>query len=193
MNLYEAVCVALSDEAVGKGVLVVFSDRLYDASSVTKSSTYNVMAISGGEMGAIGLVRDGVVYLYVSSEKKHTTGTEFDVTGLSVLPKVSILYFSVDADPMLLQFAAAHSDGLVIAGAGAGEFSQKWIEVINGLPIPVVISSRIEDGLITKDNLLCSNTVAADNLPPQKAAILLQLALTGEVNQKRLEELYLQY
>ena len=94
---------------------------------------------------------------------------------------------------MLLQFAAAHSDGLVIAGAGAGEFSQKWIEVINGLPIPVVISSRIEDGLITKDNLLCSNTVAADNLPPQKAAILLQLALTGEVNQKRLEELYLQY
>ena len=105
----------------------------------------------------------------------------------------AILYFSVDADPELLAFSAEHSDGLVIAGAGAGEFSEKWIEIINGLTIPVVISSRIDDGVITKDNLLCKNTVAANNLSPQKAAILLRLALTGEVSQEGLEELFLQY
>ena len=193
MNLYEAVCVAASAEAVGQGVLTVFSDRIYAARSVTKISTYSVMAIAAGETGAIGIVRDGTVFLYETPSRKHTTGSEFDVSGLETLPKVSVLYFSVDADPELLRYAAEHSEGLVIAGAGAGEFSEKWIEIINGLTIPVVISSRIDDGVITKDNLLCKNTVAANNLSPQKAAVLLRLALTGEVSQERLEELFLQY
>ncbi len=193
MNLYEAVCVAASDEAVGKGVLIVFADRIYSARSATKTSTDNIMAVAAGEMGAIGVVRDGTVYLYENPSKAHTTETEFDITGLSTLPKVSILYFSVDADPELLRFAAGHSDGLVIAGAGAGEFSKQWIEVINELTIPVVISSRIDDGVITKENLLCEATVAANNLTPQKAAILLRLALTGNVSREYLEDLFLRY
>ena len=193
MNLYESVCVAASEEAVGQGVLIVFSDRIYAARSVTKTSTYSVMAIAAGETGSIGVVRDGTVFLYESPSKRHTLDSEFDVSGLETLPKVSILYFSVDADPALLAYAAEHSDGLVIAGAGAGEFSEEWIEIINGLTIPVVISSRIDDGVITKDNLLCKNTVAANNLSPQKAAILLRLALAGEVSREELEKLFLQY
>ena len=195
LNLYEAVCVAASEEAVGKGVLVVFSDRIYAARTMSKTSTYSVMAISAGETGDIGIVRDGVVYLYESPNRKHTLASEFDVSGLDTLPKVSVLYFSVDADPELLRFAAEHSDGLVIAGAGAGEFSEKWIEIINGLTIPVVISSRIDDGIITPDNLLCKNTIAANTLSPQKAAILLRLALAKEpgISHESLGELFLQY
>ncbi len=193
MNLYEAVCLAASGEAVGQGVLVVFSDRIYSARFATKVNTYDVMAISAGEMGAAGVIRDGVVYLYETSGKRHTTMTEFDVKDLTALPRVSILYFAVDADPALLQYAAEHSDGLVIAGAGAGEFSKAFIEVIEGLSIPVVISSRIDDGIITKDNLLCENTVAADNLTPQKAAILLRLALAEGADAQQLERMFLEY
>ena len=195
LNLYEAVCLAASEEAVGKGVLIVFADRIYAARTMTKTSTYSVMAISAGEAGDIGIIRDGVVYLYESPTRKHTLASVFDVSGLETLPKVSVLYFSVDADPELLRYAAEHSDGLVIAGAGAGEFSEKWIEIINGLQIPVVISSRIDDGVITKDNLLCGNTVAANTLSPQKAAILLRLALAKDagISLENLEELFLQY
>ena len=193
LNLYEAICVAASEEAVGQGVLAVFSDRIFSARAMTKTSTYSVTAIAAGETGCIGIVRDGAVYLYEHPGRKHTLASEFDVSGLQSLPKVSVLYFYADADPELLRYAAEHSDGLVIAGAGAGEFSEQWIEIINGLTIPVVISSRIDDGVITKDNLLCKNTVAADTLPPQKAAVLLRLALTGEVSQESLEELFLQY
>ncbi len=193
MNLYESVCDAASEEAVGQGVLIVFSDRIYPARSVTKTSTYSVMAIAAGETGSIGIVRDNAVYMYEHPSRRHTTNSEFDVSGLETLPKVSILYFSVDADPALLAFAAEHSDGLVIAGAGAGEFSEKWIEIISGLTIPVVISSRIDDGMITRDNLLCKNTVAANTLSPQKAAVLLRLALTGETARERLEKLFLEY
>ena len=193
MNLYEAVCVAAADEAVGKGVLVVFSDRIYGARSVSKTSTYSVMAISSGEEGDLGIVRDGILYIYEKPLKKHTTESEFDITGLTSLPKVSILFFGVDADPELLRYAAEHSDGLVIAGAGEGSFSDSWIEIIEELRIPVVISSRINDGIITKESLLCGNTVSSNNLSPQKAAILLRLALTGDVSQERLEEIYSVY
>ena len=192
INLYEAVCVAASEQAVGHGVMIVFADQIYSARTVTKTSTYNVMAITG-ENGMIGMVRDGYVYLYENSTKVHTKDSAFDVTGMETLPKVSVLYFSVDADPELLQYAAEHSEGLVIAGAGAGEFSVKWIEIIEKLQIPVVITSRIDYSVILKDNLLCENTIAANTLSPQKAAVLLRLALTKEVSFEELEEIFMHY
>ena len=193
MNLYQAVCVASSDAAAGKGVLVVFSDRIYSARSVTKTSTYHVTAIAAGEMGAIGVVRDGKVYMYETPGKRHTADTEFDISGLKALPKVSILYFAVDADPELLRFAASRSSGIVIAGAGAGEFSESYKQAIGELSIPVVVSSRIDDGIIIPDNLLCENTVAADNLSPQKAAILLRLALTRTADLDQIREMFTIY
>ena len=193
MNLYQSVCVAASQEAVGKGVLTVFSDKIYAARSVTKMSTYDVMAISAGETGSIGIVRNNEVYFYEAPMKRHTLDSEFDVAGLERLPRVNVLYFSVDADPDILAYAASVSDGLVIAGAGAGEFSEKYIAVIDKLEIPVVVSSRIDDGLITQDAVLCENTVAANNLSPQKAAILLRLALLDDPDFDGLVRVFSEY
>ncbi|MBO2517480.1 MAG: L-asparaginase [Clostridiales bacterium] len=194
MNLYESVCVAASQEAAGHGVLVVFSDRIYSARYVTKTSTYHLMAISAGETGAAGFVRDGRVYfMYGRPEKVLPEDSAFDVSRLTDLPKVSIVYFAVDADPQFLRYAAEHSEGLVIAGAGAGEFSRAYQAVIRELTIPVVISSRIDDGVITKENLLCENTIAAGNRSPRKAAVLLRLALTKSSDRAYLEELFSGY
>ena len=193
MNLYEAVCAATSDECKDKGVLVVFADRIFSARTVTKVSTYTTTAVSAGEMGAIGIVRDGSVHLYETPTKRHTTSSEFDVSALTSLPKVSILYFSVDADPELLEHAAKTSKGIVIAGAGDGEFSEAYKKVVEKLTIPAVISSRVDDGIIVSDNLLCKNTIAADNLSPQKAAVLLRLALAKGMSTDQLPALYAEY
>ena len=193
MNLYQSVCVAASEDAVGKGVLVVFSDRIYSARSVTKTSTYHVTAISAGEMGCMGVVRDNAVFIYESPNKLHTTSTEFDVDEIVSLPKVSVLYFSVDADPDILSYAASISDGIVIAGAGAGEFSEAYKAIIDELEIPVVISSRIDDGIILRNNLLSDNSIAADNLSPQKAAILLRLALLITKDNEEIQEMFYKY
>lgn len=193
MNLNEAVYLAMSDEAYGLGVLAVFSDRIFTARSVIKTSTYHVAAISGGEFGAAGVIRDGEVYLYNKPARLHTVNTEFFTDGLKKLPKVSVIYFSVDADPEILKFAAEHSDGLVMAGAGAGEFSTAYREVIEELKIPVVISSRTNDGIIIPSNLLCENTIAADNLNPQKAAVLLRLALTVTKDTEMIREMFDNY
>ena len=114
--------------------------------------------------------------------------------GKETLPKVITLYFSVDADPGLLEYAAERAEGIVIAGAGAGEFSEAYKTVIETLTIPVVISSRIDDGIILPENLLCDNTVAADNLSPQKAAILLRLALSNGITAPEiLQDIFLRY
>ena len=56
-----------------------------------------------------------------------------------------------------------------------------------------VYGNSVGDGVITKTDLLCKNTVAADTLPPQKAAVLLRLALTGDASQETLEKLFLEY
>ena len=184
MNLYQAVCVAASKESRGKGVMVVFSDKIFSARSVKKVSTYNVMAISAGETGSIGVVRNNEVSFYEETTRKHTVDTEFDVKGVTKLPNVQIVYFAVDADPEMVKYAAEHADGLVIAGAGAGEFSEGFIDAINGFDIPVVISSRIDDGIITQDAVLCDKTVAANDLSPQKAAILLRLAIMNKTTTK---------
>jgi L-asparaginase len=193
MNLYEAVCLAASEEAVGKGVMVVFSDHIYSAREVTKISTYHVAAISSGEMGMLGVVRDGNVFFYNSPEKIHTLDSEFDVSDVDILPKVSIIYFAVDADPELIHFAAEKADGIVIAGAGAGEFSEVFKNVIEDISVPVVISSRTNDGIILRENLLCDNTIAGGNLNPQKAAILLRLALLGNKDIAGLQEIFNRY
>ena len=193
MNLYEAVCVASSNEAKGKGVLVVFSDCIFAARTVTKTSTYNVTAISSNGMGAIGIVRDGAVYLYSSPSKCHTSESIFDVGNVDRLPKVSILYFHVDADYELLDYAANSSCGLVIAGAGAGEFSELYKATIEKMNIPVVVCSRIDGGIIFKENLLCKNTIAADNLSPQKAAVLLRLILACKVSREKMQEIFMKY
>lgn len=102
----------------------------------------------------------------------------FDISSLHELPRVSVLYFNADADAELVRFAADHSAGLVIAGAGAGEFSQAWADALTKVNVPVVVSTRINRGCVVPEQLLVKGTIAAYDLPPAKAAVLLRLALT---------------
>ena len=118
----------------------------------------------------------------------------FDVSSLHSLPRVSVLYFNADADAELVRFAAERSAGLVIAGAGAGEFSRAWADaiadVISKNKIPVVISTRINRGRIVPEQLLVPGTIAAYDLPPAKAAVLLRLALTITNDPATIQEMF---
>ena len=178
LNLYQAVVTAANIQSRGKGVQVVFSGRIYSARDVQKTSTHSVVSMDGGENGSRGVICDDAVLYSSETTRRHTLGTEFFVEGLTDLPKVNVLYFNVDADPTLIGLAARVSDGLVIAGAGAGEYSQAFAQAIEQVDIPVVISSRVGSGVIPRASRICKNTVASNDLPPQKAAILLRLALT---------------
>ena len=118
----------------------------------------------------------------------------FDISNMRELPRVSVLYFNADADAELVRFAAERSAGLVIAGAGAGEFSRAWADaiadVISKNKIPVVISMRINRGRIVPEQLLVPGTIAAYDLPPAKAAVLLRLALTITNDPATIQEMF---
>lgn len=196
MNLYQSVCVAASSEAKGKGVMVVFSDMIYSARSVTKKTTFDVEAISGGLFGPIGIIRDETPYFYQQSLKKHTINSEFNISSnKKELPLVPIIYFGVDIDASILDDMMSKNKykGFVIAGAGAGEYSlsfkEKIEDIINIYNKPVIISSRIGEGIITQNAVLVSSSIAANDLSPQKAAILLRLALASDNNLTTRDEL----
>ena len=176
-NLLLAVEAAASGASRGKGVQVAFAGTLIPARSVIKSHT--------SALDAITMDKDAL-----EPGRLHTTSTEFDVSGLAVLPKVSVLYFNVDADPALVAYTASNSDGIVIAGAGAGEFSLLWKSAIEKCKVPVVVSSRTGSGAVLKDSLLCSNTIPAGTLNPAKAAVLLRLALTRTRDTKELVRIF---
>ena len=118
----------------------------------------------------------------------------FDISNMRELPRVSVLYFNADADAELVRFAAERSAGLVIAGAGAGEFSRAWAdaiaEAVAEKNIPVVISTRINRGRIVPEQLLVPGTIAAYDLPPAKAAVLLRLALTTTNDPATIQEMF---
>ena len=121
----------------------------------------------------------------------------FDISNMRELPRVSVLYFNADADAELVRFAAERSAGLVIAGAGAGEFSRAWADaltdVVSKNKIPIVISTRINRGRIVPEQLLVPGTIAAYDLPPAKAAVLLRLALTTTNAPAAIQKFYQMY
>ena len=120
----------------------------------------------------------------------------FDISNMRELPRVSVLYFNADADAELVRFAAERSAGLVIAGAGAGEFSLAWADaltdVVSKNKIPIVISTRINRGRIVPEQLLVPGTIAAYDLPPAKAAVLLRLALTTTNDSAAIQKIFLE-
>ena len=193
-NLLLAVKAAASSANRGKGVQVAFAGRLIPARAAVKRHTAALDAITsdgtdqaGCTSGCTCTCGDG------SGSRAHTTGTEFDITAFKTLPRVAILYFATDADPAMVEYAASNSDGIVVAGAGAGEFSLAWRSALERCIVPVVVSSRTGCGPVLQETMVCANAVAAGTLQPAKAAVLLRLALTKTRDTKELIRIFSTY
>ena len=157
---------AVDDDPPANLVWVYFAGELFDARSVQKcsASAINAMGVNAPGEG--------------SNWNALKEQNYFDVTKLDRLPRVNVVYFTIDANPKILEYAACVSDGLVIAGAGSGEFSLAWAKVLEKIDIPVVIASRTHHGLVTLNETLAPGRICAGRLAPQKAAVLLKLVLT---------------
>ncbi|MBQ6390254.1 MAG: asparaginase [Eggerthellaceae bacterium] len=182
MNLLQSIALAGSPQARGRGVMVVFSDGIFGGRDVRKISTFQTDAFSASDFGCMGYMIDGVPHFYNASSKVHTIATEFNVNDIDELPNVAVAYFAIDANPGILDFLVkSGARGIVIAGAGSGCYSKAWNERVIALAssgVPVVRSSRIGAGMITHDDAYGGNLVTGNDLAPQKAAVLLRLALT---------------
>jgi L-asparaginase len=199
LNLLDAVRIAASKDAVGSGVLTVLNNEIQSARDVTKSNTYRVETFRPNELGFLGYAdSDGQVVFYRNPVKGHTTDTPFEVEGLTSLPRVDIVYAYAGADGMLVDAVREHgSDGLVIAGFGGGTFPNAMLEAAGRAVeagIPVVMASRATAGrVIMTPAKEKGGFIVSDNLLPQKARILLMLALTITRDREQIQQMFYQF
>lgn len=200
LNLLNAIRTAGSAEARGKGALVVMNDEINGARDVTKSNTYRAEAFRSGELGFLGYVDADRVVFYRASTKRHTARSEFDVSALSSLPKVEILYSYLEAGTAPIKaLGEAGVAGIVVAGTGAGGMSDPERAAIKALgPFdkrPVIVrSNRTGNGrVIPRKDYDAEGMVPADNLSPQKSRILLMLALTKTRDLAEIRRMFTEY
>jgi L-asparaginase len=200
LNLYNAVGVAADPQARGRGVLVVMNDWIHAAHSLTKTSTTAIQTFMSPLRGLVGTANYGKNDFYTSPSWKHTTQTEFDVSKVSTLPRVDIIFASVDMSPDLIDAAAANgAKGIVIAGVGNGNMNKASLTAAaNAVQKGVVVvrSSRVVTGVVGRNVEVNDDElgfVASDELNPQKARILLMLALMKQRNTKDLQGLFTTY
>jgi L-asparaginase len=202
LNLLNAVRTAIAPDAKGKGALIVLNDEINAARDTTKTNTLRVETFRAPELGLLGYIDEDKVSFYRSTTKRHTLNTEFDVTSLSTLPKVSILYSYIDPDASLIQAAIkSGARGLVFAGTGNGALSvseEIVLKEIAGMPAAakpaLVRSSRVGNGrVIATAEYDALGVIPSDTLNPQKARILLMLALTKTSDPKELRRMFSEY
>ena len=197
-NLLNAIRVAADPAARGKGTLVVTNDEINAARDVTKSNTYRVQTFSSRELGILGYADPDRIVFYRAPLRKHTTQSQFELGKITAFPKVNIVYSHAGDDGDLAKAAvAAGAKGLVIAGTGAGHTgnARKALKALfDETGVVVVRSNRTGSGrVIRDDNWQEPGFVAADNLSPQKARILLQLGLTATAKPDDIQRMFDEY
>ncbi len=195
-NLVNAVRVGISPEAIGKGVLVVMNDNISAGRDLLKMNNRRVDAFPATDLGFIGFCDPEKVTFYRSPIKLHTVESEFNVYELDSLPKVDIVQDFAGLDSNILTyFSNRPNQGLVISSFAGGRLSKGFSE-INNLPAthkPIVISSSIKGGRIMGSSAQGSPIIIANDLPSNKARILLMLALTRTTETERIQNYFNNY
>ncbi|MNG92891.1 L-asparaginase 2 precursor [compost metagenome] len=182
LNLYNAFRLVTDQNSSGKGVLVMLNDRIGSARNMTKASTTGVDAFRSVGQGYLGEIVGNVVHFYNGPMHAHTLESVFTLDAIESLPQVDIIYDHQGAGKHLYHAAiAAGAQGIILAATGNGSLSPSARAgaeeaIRNG--VLFVRSSRVGEGIVTgsaDDEVL--GLVAANSLNPQKARILLMLAL----------------
>lgn len=200
LNLYDAVAVAADPRAKGRGVLVVMNDQIQGAHSLTKTSTTAVDTFASPVRGVVGVSAYGKNDFYNNPSWKHTTNSEFDVSNVTKLPRVDVVFADVDMPADLINASVnSGAKGIVIAGVGNGNMNKASLDAAEQAVkkgVIVVRSSRVPTGTVgrnveVKDDEM--GFVASDELNPQKSRVLLSLALLKSHTPQQIQQMFATY
>lgn len=194
LNLLNAVQLAGSPEARGKGVLIAMNGEILGARDTQKTSTGRTDAFASPDFGRMGYLDDGRAVIYRVSARTHTAGSGFNVSGVSALPRVDIVTVYPGMDTAAIDaYLRKGTQGLVVDALGNGEYPELIHPALQAAAmqgIPVVVASQAGTGITTpKDPLF----ISADTLSARKARILLMLALTQTQDRDRIAALFRAY
>lgn len=199
MNLANAIRTAASPDAKGKGVLLLMNDEIHAARDVTKTSTFRLQTFRSPDFGVLGQADGDRIVFYRTPARRCFPDTEFDIRPLDALPRVDIVYSYAGSDGTASRaFVAAGARGIISAGfapgfSGAAEMAVLSKAVKEG-GVVVMQSTRAGSGRVFRGKRLRDNGVlTADNLTPQKARLLLALALSVTSDPAEIERIFLTY
>ncbi|WP_246942247.1 asparaginase [Bacillus pinisoli] len=196
-NLLSSIKVAASDDAVGKGVLVVLNDEIHTAKNVTKTHTSNVATFQSPQYGPVGIVtKRGVSFHHAPIHREN-----FVITNVSKKVMLLKAYAGMDST-LLTTLLDMDIDGVVIEALGQGNLPPAMINGITALlkqNIPVVLVSRCFNGIVQDiygyegggRQLKDLGCIFSNGLSGQKARIKLMIALEQTVDFKELQEAFL--
>ena len=196
-NLLNAARLCVSPEARGRGVMIAMNGQVNAAREATKTHTSDVETFKSGDFGFLGVVdQDRVVFARAPSRRQHIA-----LRG-GPLPRVDIVPMYAGADGALLRAAvAAGAKGVVVQALGWGNVNVPLYEAVKeaiGKGVVVVVSTRVPNGRVLPvygnpgggKTLQEAGAVFADNLSPEKARILLMLALQDAARPSEVQRLF---
>lgn len=184
-NLLHAVRVAVHPASRGRGAMVVMNDEIFAARDVTKSNAVRPDAFTAPYRGDLGIADPETIRFHRVAVRRPL----FDLAPVRELPRVDIVYSHAGADGAFFTAAiAAGAKGLIIAATGRGgipPLQRDAIDSARAKGIIVIVASRtgggsvaIGDGVTRRAGDRARATIGAGDLNPQKARVLLMLALT---------------
>ena len=199
LNLYDAVNVAGSKDAVGKGVLVTMGDNIDSGRDVSKNVNIKTSAFSS-QWGPLGMIVEGKNYWFRAPVKRHTMNSEFDIDSINALPPVEIAMGYEGVSSVAIDaIAKSGAKALIHGGTGNGSVADRIVPNLQKARtdgVIVIRSSRVPDGFVIRNAEQPDDKydwVVAHDLRPQKARILAMVALTKTSNTKELQRIFWEY
>lgn len=212
INLLAAVRTAVSEEAVGKGVMVVMDDRILSAREVRKHYQ-RVGGFDVGEMGMLGVVAsDGPTFFFAPTRRRGAR-SEFDLRRIDALPEVALTFsypggtgpaFATPPVGVVVTttgfttaesraYRALRNSGVVVvevfpSGDNVNGTRQRPVRPDTVLPPPVTAEDSVR-----AEEMRAPPMVNAQHLTPQKARILLMLALTRTRDPREVQRYFREY
>ncbi|MCP4049348.1 MAG: type II asparaginase [bacterium] len=200
VNLYQAIVLAASSKSKGKGTFLLLNDEIHSAREGTKTNTSGIDTLLSVNSGPLGYIVDENVYFYQKSTKKHTYNSEFNISNISSLPKVDIIYGYANCGREAVDaFVKNGAKGIILAGTGNGN---PHPDAMQGLidaekkGVIIVRSSRCGSGIVTKEAEVDDQKhrfISANSLNPQKARVLLITSLTKTGKWKEIQSFFDEY
>lgn len=199
LNFYNAVQIAATPAAGGMGVLQMMNETLHGARDVTKTSAYRLETFKSPDTGPLGYADADKVVIYNKPLRRHTSASEFNIATLPPkLPAAEILYAYTESPGYLVDALATHGvKGIIIDGTGAGSPGGTQTDALKAAQekgIVIVATARTRAGRVQDTpRRREAKIVPGDNLPPEKARILLKLALTKTTDLAEIQRIFDQY
>jgi L-asparaginase len=199
-NLLNAARICVAPSARKMGSMIALNNQINAAREAVKTHTSDVETFKSGDFGFLGVTdNDRVIFYRAPLRRQHLA---LKVPAGQHLPRVDIVDMYGGADGALVRAAvAAGSRGLVIQALGWGNMNVPMFEAVKEViarGIPVVITTRVWNGRVLPNygfqgggkTLQDAGAIFGDNLSPQKARILLMLALQTTGSAQEIQRLF---